>query len=167
MTSPIWAPTTRPVSTIRTTARRWAAPASKATPRSVSACSAAAPGSPWRPTRSTGSAAPWPTLLPRRPPGQRSYDGNAIIDEVEDLARARATELFGAEHANVPPRSGANANMAVYLGLLEPGDAVLALNLDHGGHLTHGSPANATGKLWNFVHYKVTPSDERLDFDQI
>jgi glycine hydroxymethyltransferase len=100
-------------------------------------------------------------------PGKRFYGGNAIIDEVEDLARRRAIELFGAEHANVQPHSGANANMAVYLGLLEPGDTVLALNLDHGGHLTHGSPANATGKLWNFVHYKVTPSDERLDFDQI
>ena len=100
-------------------------------------------------------------------PGKRFYGGNAIIDEVEDLARRRAVELFGAEHANVQPHSGANANMAVYLGLLEPGDTVLALNLDHGGHLTHGSPANATGKLWNFVHYKVTASDERLDFDQI
>jgi glycine hydroxymethyltransferase len=100
-------------------------------------------------------------------PGKRFYGGNAIIDEVEDLARRRATALFGAEHANVQPHSGANANMAVYLGLLNPGDTVLALNLDHGGHLTHGSPANATGKLWHFVHYKVTPSDERLDFDQI
>jgi glycine hydroxymethyltransferase len=100
-------------------------------------------------------------------PGKRFYGGNAIIDEVEDLARRRALELFGADHANVQPHSGANANMAVYLGLLQPGDTVLALNLDHGGHLTHGSPANATGKLWNFVHYKVTASDERLDFDQI
>jgi glycine hydroxymethyltransferase len=100
-------------------------------------------------------------------PGKRFYGGNAIIDEVEDLARTRAIALFGAEHANVQPHSGANANMAVYLGLLDPGDTVLALNLDHGGHLTHGSPANATGKLWHFVHYKVTPSDERLDFDQI
>ncbi len=100
-------------------------------------------------------------------PGKRYYGGNAIIDEVEDLARTRATSLFGAEHANVQPHSGANANLAVYLGLLDPGDTVLALNLDHGGHLTHGSPANATGKLWNFVHYGVTKSDERLDYDAI
>ncbi|HWW52916.1 MAG TPA: serine hydroxymethyltransferase, partial [Acidimicrobiales bacterium] len=79
-------------------------------------------------------------------PGKRFYGGNAIIDEVEDLARRRALELFGADHANVQPHSGANANIAVYLGLLQPGDTVLALNLDHGGHLTHGNPANATGK---------------------
>ena len=100
-------------------------------------------------------------------PGKRFYGGNAIIDEVEELARQRACSLFGAAHANVQPHSGANANMAVYLGLLDPGDTVLALSLDHGGHLTHGSPANATGKLWNFVHYRVTASDERLDFDAI
>jgi glycine hydroxymethyltransferase len=100
-------------------------------------------------------------------PGKRYYGGNSIIDEVEDLARSRATGLFGADHANVQPHSGANANLAVYLGLLDPGDTVLALNLDHGGHLTHGSPANATGKLWNFVHYGVTKSDERLDYDAI
>jgi len=100
-------------------------------------------------------------------PGKRFYGGNAIIDEVEDLARDRVTALFGADHANVQPHSGANANLAVYLGLLDPGDTVLALSLDHGGHLTHGSPANATGKLWNFVHYRVTPSDERLDYDAI
>jgi glycine hydroxymethyltransferase len=100
-------------------------------------------------------------------PGKRFYGGNAIIDEVEELARQRAVALFGAEHANVQPHSGANANVAVYLALLEPGDTVLALSLDHGGHLTHGSPANATGKLWNFVHYRVTQSDERLDYDAI
>jgi glycine hydroxymethyltransferase len=100
-------------------------------------------------------------------PGRRYYGGNAVVDEVEELARERAKDLFGAEHANVQPHSGASANMAVYLGLLEPGDTILALSLDHGGHLTHGSPANATGRLWHFVHYKVTPSDERLDFDQI
>jgi len=100
-------------------------------------------------------------------PGKRFYGGNAIIDEVEDLARERAKALFGAEHANVQPHSGANANVAVYLAMLEPGDTVLALSLDHGGHLTHGSPANATGKLWNFVHYRVTASDERLDYDAI
>ncbi|GAC1600064.1 MAG: serine hydroxymethyltransferase [Acidimicrobiales bacterium] len=100
-------------------------------------------------------------------PGKRFYGGNSVIDEVEDLARERAKTLFGAEHANVQPHSGANANFAVYLGLLDPGDTVLALSLDHGGHLTHGSPANATGKLWNFVHYQVTKSDERLDYDAI
>ena len=100
-------------------------------------------------------------------PGKRFYGGNSVIDEVEDLARERAMTLFGAAHANVQPHSGANANVAVYLGLLDPGDTVLALSLDHGGHLTHGSPANATGKLWNFVHYRVTPSDERLDYDAI
>jgi len=100
-------------------------------------------------------------------PGKRYYGGNSVIDEVEELARQRACALFGAEHANVQPHSGANANLAVYLGLLDPGDTVLALSLDHGGHLTHGSPANATGKLWRFVHYRVTPSDERLDYDAI
>jgi len=100
-------------------------------------------------------------------PGKRYYGGNAVIDEVEELARQRACALFGAEHANVQPHSGANANLAVYLGLLDPGDTVLALSLDHGGHLTHGSPANATGKLWRFVHYRVTPSDERLDYEAI
>jgi glycine hydroxymethyltransferase len=100
-------------------------------------------------------------------PGKRFYGGNAVIDEVEELARTRATMLFGADHANVQPHSGASANVAVYLGLLQPGDTILGLSLDHGGHLTHGSPANATGKLWHFVHYKVTASDERLDFDAI
>jgi glycine hydroxymethyltransferase len=100
-------------------------------------------------------------------PGKRFYGGNRVIDEVEDLARNRAKDLFGAEHANVQPHSGSNANLATYLGLLDPGDTVLALSLDHGGHLTHGSPANATGRLWRFVHYRVTPSDERLDYDAI
>jgi len=100
-------------------------------------------------------------------PKRRFYGGNRVIDEVEDLARERAKALFGAEHANVQPHSGANANLATYMALLDPGDTVLALNLDHGGHLTHGSPANATGRLWRFVHYRVTPSDERLDYDAI
>jgi glycine hydroxymethyltransferase len=100
-------------------------------------------------------------------PGRRYYGGNVHIDEVEDLARERATALFGADHANVQPHSGANANMAVYLGLLEPGDRVLGMSLDHGGHLTHGSPVNASGKLYDFVSYGVTESDERLDYDRI
>ena len=90
-------------------------------------------------------------------PAKRYYGGNEVIDEVEDLARDRAKALFGAEHANVQPHSGANANMAVYLGLLEPGDTVLGLRLDQGGHLTHGSPVNASGKLYDFVSYGVTP----------
>jgi glycine hydroxymethyltransferase len=100
-------------------------------------------------------------------PHKRFYGGNAVIDEVEDLARERAKALFGAEHANVQPHAGANANVAVYLALLEPGDTVLGLSLDHGGHLTHGSPANVTGRWWNFVRYHVSASDERLDFDEI
>jgi glycine hydroxymethyltransferase len=100
-------------------------------------------------------------------PGKRYYGGNVFVDEVEDLARERAKELFGAEHANVQPHSGANANIAVYLAVLEPGDKVMGMSLDHGGHLTHGSPVNASGRLYDFVAYGVTPSDERLDYDQI
>jgi glycine hydroxymethyltransferase len=100
-------------------------------------------------------------------PSKRYYGGNEVIDEVEDLARERAKALFGAEHANVQPHAGANANMAVYLGLLEPGDTVLGLRLDQGGHLTHGSPVNASGRLYRFVSYGVTPSDERIDLDQV
>ena len=107
-------------------------------------------------------------------PGRRYYGGNQIVDEVEDLARRRLTALFGAEHANVQPHCGANANVAVYLGLLEPGDTILAMRLDQGGHLTHGSPASLTSKFWNFVSYGVTPrSDdpsrpgEVIDFDNV
>jgi glycine hydroxymethyltransferase len=100
-------------------------------------------------------------------PSKRYYGGNQIIDEVEELARQRACALFGADHANVQPHSGANANMAVYQALLEPGDKVLGMSLDHGGHLTHGSPANASGKLYRFIAYGVTEGDERLDYDQI
>src|SRR5205807_9996811 len=92
---------------------------------------------------------------------------NEVIDEVENLTRDRAKALFGAPHANVQPHAGANANMAVYLALLNPGDKVLGLRLDQGGHLTHGSPVNASGKLYDFVSYGVTPSDERIDFDQV
>ncbi len=100
-------------------------------------------------------------------PGKRYYGGNEVIDQVEDLARDRAKALFGAEYANVQPHSGANANMAVYFALLEPGDTVLGLRLDQGGHLTHGSPVNASGRLYHFVSYGVTPSDERIDLDQV
>jgi glycine hydroxymethyltransferase len=107
-------------------------------------------------------------------PGRRYYGGNQIVDEVEDLARRRLTALFGADHANVQPHCGANANVAVYLGLLEPGDTILAMRLDQGGHLTHGSPASLTSKFWNFVSYGVTPrSDdpaqpgEVIDFDNV
>jgi glycine hydroxymethyltransferase len=100
-------------------------------------------------------------------PGKRYYGGNRIIDEAEDLARRRACELFGAEHANVQPHAGANANLAVYLAMLEPGDTVLGMRLDQGGHLTHGSPVNVSGRLYRFVSYGVTESDERLDLDQL
>jgi glycine hydroxymethyltransferase len=100
-------------------------------------------------------------------PGKRYYGGNRIIDEAEDLARRRACDLFGAEHANVQPHAGANANLAAYLAVLEPGDTVLGMRLDQGGHLTHGSPVNVTGRLYHFVSYGVTESDERLDLDQV
>ena len=100
-------------------------------------------------------------------PGKRYYGGNEFVDEVEDLARDRVKALFGAEHANVQPHSGANANMAVYQALLQPGDTVLGLSLDHGGHLTHGSSVNASGILYNFVSYGLTASDERLDYEEI
>jgi len=100
-------------------------------------------------------------------PGKRYYGGNQIVDEIEDIARDRVKALFGADHANVQPHSGANANLGVYLALLQPGDTVLGMSLDHGGHLTHGSPVNASGKLYRFVSYGVTASDERIDYDQI
>ncbi|MBV9661016.1 MAG: serine hydroxymethyltransferase [Acidimicrobiales bacterium] len=106
-------------------------------------------------------------------PGKRYYGGNRIIDEVEDLARRRVVALFGSHlpagsiHANVQPHAGANANLAAYLAVLEPGDTVLGMRLDQGGHLTHGSPVNISGRFYNFVSYGVTDSDERLDYDQI
>lgn len=100
-------------------------------------------------------------------PGKRYYGGNEFVDGVEALAIERVKKLFGADHANVQPHSGASANMSVYLGLLNPGDTVLGLSLDHGGHLTHGSPVNASGILYNFVSYKVTPNDERISFDEV
>ena len=100
-------------------------------------------------------------------PGKRYYGGNSIVDDIEALAIERVKKLFGADHANVQPHSGASANMSVYLGLLNPGDTVLGLSLDHGGHLTHGSPVNASGILYNFVNYKVDPSDERIDMEGV
>lgn len=100
-------------------------------------------------------------------PGKRYYGGNQVVDEVEDLARQRICALFGADHANVQPHSGANANMAVYHALLEPGDKVLGLSLDHGGHLTHGSPVNASGLFYDFVGYRVSDSDERIEIEQV
>ena len=100
-------------------------------------------------------------------PGKRYYGGNAVVDDIEALAISRVKQLFGADHANVQPHSGASANMAVYLGLLSPGDTVLGLSLDHGGHLTHGSPVNASGILYNFKSFRVSDTDERLDFGQI
>jgi len=107
-------------------------------------------------------------------PGRRYYGGNKVIDQVEDLARTRLTELFGAEHANVQPHAGSNANLAVYQALLEPGDTVLAMRLDHGGHLTHGSPASITSRIWKFVSYGVSPATddpdkpgEIIDFDEV
>lgn len=100
-------------------------------------------------------------------PAKRYYGGNEVIDRIEDVARDRVKALFGAEHANVQPHSGANANLAVYQALLEPGDAVLGMRLDQGGHLTHGSPVNASGILYHFAAYGVTESDERIDFDQV
>jgi glycine hydroxymethyltransferase len=100
-------------------------------------------------------------------PGRRYYGGNQIVDQAEELARERVKALFGAEHANVQPHSGANANMATYLGLLQPGDTVLGMRLDQGGHLTHGSPVNFSGRIYRFVSYGVRESDERLDYDEI
>ena len=100
-------------------------------------------------------------------PGKRYYGGNVHVDEAEDLARERVKALFGADHANVQPHAGANANMAAYLAVLEPGDTVLGMRLDQGGHLTHGSPVNFSGRLYDFVSYGVTPSDERIDMDEV
>ena len=100
-------------------------------------------------------------------PGHRYYGGCEYVDVVEDLARDRAKAIFGAEHANVQPHSGAQANTAVYFALLEPGDTVMGMSLSHGGHLTHGSPVNLSGKYYNFVPYGVSPETEMLDYDSI
>ncbi|PSL45788.1 serine hydroxymethyltransferase [Salsuginibacillus halophilus] len=100
-------------------------------------------------------------------PGRRYYGGCEHVDVVEDIARDRLKELFGAEYVNVQPHSGAQANMAVYYTVLEHGDTVLGMNLSHGGHLTHGSPVNFSGVQYNFVEYGVTENDERLDYEAV
>jgi len=99
-------------------------------------------------------------------PGKRYYGGCHFVDEAENLAIERAKELFGADHANVQPHSGSQANMAVYFSVLKPGDTVLGMNLAHGGHLTHGSPVNFSGKLFNIVPYGVTKEDQTIDYEE-
>ncbi|MBE0446508.1 MAG: serine hydroxymethyltransferase [Actinobacteria bacterium] len=100
-------------------------------------------------------------------PGKRYYGGCEFVDTAEDIACKRAMELFGAEYANVQPHSGAQANTAIYLALLKPGDTVMGLMLPHGGHLTHGSPANISGQIYNFIAYGVDPKTERFDYEEI
>jgi len=100
-------------------------------------------------------------------PGKRYYGGCHVVDEIENIAIDRLKKLFGAEYANVQPHSGSQANMAVYMAVLKLGDKVLAMDLAHGGHLTHGSPVNFSGRLYDFVHYGVRKEDERIDFDQV
>lgn len=100
-------------------------------------------------------------------PGKRYYGGCEHVDVVEDIARDRVKEIFGAEYANVQPHSGAQANMAVYHTILEPGDTVLGMNLSHGGHLTHGSPVNFSGILYNFVEYGVTKDTQVIDYEDV
>ena len=100
-------------------------------------------------------------------PGRRYYGGCEFVDVAESLAISRAKTLFGADHANVQPHSGAQANMAVYLTLLKPGDTVLGMNLAHGGHLTHGHPLNFSGKLYTIVPYGVRKDDERIDYEEL
>ena len=100
-------------------------------------------------------------------PSKRYYGGCEVVDEVEEIARNRAKELFGAEHVNVQPHSGSQANMAVYFTILEPGDTVLGMDLSHGGHLTHGSPVNFSGKLFNFVSYGVDSETETINYENV
>ena len=100
-------------------------------------------------------------------PGKRYYGGCYVVDKAEELARQRACELFGAEFANVQPHSGANANLAAFVAFLQPGDTVLGMNLAHGGHLSHGSPVNISGKYFNIVPYCVSEEDCRIDYDQL
>jgi glycine hydroxymethyltransferase len=100
-------------------------------------------------------------------PGRRYYEGCSVVDEVENLAIERAKRLFGAEHANVQPHSGSQANLAAYLAVLEPGDKILGMALDQGGHLTHGSPVNFSGKFFDFVAYGVDAESEQIDLDEV
>ena len=100
-------------------------------------------------------------------PGKRYYGGCEFVDQAETLAIERAKELFGAEHVNVQPHAGAQANMGVYFSLLEPGDTVMGLRLDQGGHLTHGSPVNFSGRYYNFVSYGLDPDTELIDYDEV
>ena len=100
-------------------------------------------------------------------PGKRYYGGCGIVDKVEEIARQRAKELFGAEHVNVQPHSGSQANMAVYFTILKPGDTVLGMDLSNGGHLTHGSPVNFSGRLFNFVSYGVDENTETIDYNNV
>ena len=100
-------------------------------------------------------------------PSKRYYGGCVYVDVAEELARKRACELFGADHANVQPHSGAQANTAVYFALLNPGDTVMGMDLSHGGHLTHGSPVNMSGKYFNFVPYGVDSVTEQIDYDNV
>jgi len=100
-------------------------------------------------------------------PGKRYYGGCHIVDEAEELARSRAKELFGADHANVQPHSGAEANMATYFALIQPGDVAMGMNLQQGGHLTHGREVNFSGRLYRFVHYGVDRETERIDYDEM
>ncbi len=100
-------------------------------------------------------------------PGKRYYGGCAKVDIVEDIARERAKKLFGAEHANVQPHSGANANLATFFALLQPGDTVMGMSLAHGGHLSHGSPVNISGKYFNIVPYELSGETEQIDYDEM
>lgn len=100
-------------------------------------------------------------------PGKRYYGGCEFVDKVENLARDRAKKIFNAEHANVQPHSGSNANFGVYFSILEPGDKILGMDLSHGGHLTHGSPVNMSGKYFDIVFYGVNKETETIDYDQV
>src|SRR5262245_57860794 len=100
-------------------------------------------------------------------PGKRYYGGCEFVDVAESLAIDRAKQLFGADHVNVQPHSGAQANMAVYMAMLKPGDTILGMNLAHGGHLTHGHPLNFSGKYFNIVPYGVRKDDERIDYEEV
>src|ERR671926_45048 len=100
-------------------------------------------------------------------PGKRYYGGCEVVDKVEQLAIDRAKQLFGADHANVQPHSGSQANMATYFALAQPGDTLLAMSLNFGGHLTHGSPVNFSGKLFKIVPYGLRQGDETIDFDEV